>query len=81
MRTVERLQHLVTADGLIGIMSSGHGSVTDNTMGMREAYRGSKAALDTFMRSYAARHKDEGRALVLMAPGWVRTDLGGRKGA
>jgi hypothetical protein len=29
------------------------------------------------MRSYAARHAGEPRALVLMAPGWIRTDLGG----
>ena len=29
------------------------------------------------MRSYAARHAGEHRALVLMAPGWIRTDLGG----
>ena len=29
------------------------------------------------MRSYAARHADDPRTLLLMAPGWVRTDLGG----
>jgi hypothetical protein len=29
------------------------------------------------MRSYAARHAGDGRALVLMAPGWIRTALGG----
>jgi hypothetical protein len=29
------------------------------------------------MRSFAARHANDPRALVLMAPGWVRTDLGG----
>jgi len=40
-------------------------------------YRGSKAALNTFMRSFAARHSDGSRAMVLMAPGWVRTELGG----
>ena len=30
-----------------------------------------------YMRSYAARHAKESRALVLMAPGWIRTELGG----
>jgi len=30
MRVVESLQDLVTADGLIGVMSSGQGSVTNN---------------------------------------------------
>ena len=29
------------------------------------------------MRSYAARHADDGRTLLLLAPGWVRTDMGG----
>ena len=77
MRVVEALQDLVPPTGVIGVMSSGQGSVTNNTNGMREVYRGSKAALNTFMRSFAARHADGSRAMVLMAPGWVRTDLGG----
>jgi hypothetical protein len=29
------------------------------------------------MRSYAARHRGDERTLLLMAPGWVKTDLGG----
>jgi NAD(P)-dependent dehydrogenase (short-subunit alcohol dehydrogenase family) len=77
MRVIESLQALVTADGLIGAMSSGQGSVTNNTNGMREVYRGSKAALNQLMRSFAARQASTQRAMVLMAPGWVRTDLGG----
>lgn len=77
LRTIEALQDLVTADGTIGIMSSGQGSVANNENGRHEVYRGSKAALNTFMRSYAARHAGEARTLLLMAPGWVRTDMGG----
>jgi NAD(P)-dependent dehydrogenase (short-subunit alcohol dehydrogenase family) len=77
MRVVEALQDLVLPTGMIGVMSSGQGSVTNNTNGMREVYRGSKAALNTFMRSFAARHSHDSRAMVLMAPGWVRTELGG----
>jgi len=80
MRVVEALHNLVSPTGVIGIMSSGQGSVSNNTMGMREVYRGSKAALNTFMRSFAARHADDQRAMVLMAPGWVRTDMGGPDG-
>ena len=80
MRVVEALHDLVTPDGTIGVMSSGQGSVTNNTSGMREVYRGSKAALNTFMRSFAARHAADKRAMVLMAPGWVRTDMGGSNG-
>ena len=80
MRVVEALHDLVSPTGTIGVMSSGQGSVSNNTMGMREVYRGSKAALNMFMRSFAARHSSDSRAMVLMAPGWVRTDLGGPDG-
>jgi NAD(P)-dependent dehydrogenase (short-subunit alcohol dehydrogenase family) len=77
MRVIEGLQDLVPANGLIGIMSSGQGSVSNNEKGGHDVYRGSKAALNQYMRSYAARHAGEPRALVLMAPGWIRTALGG----
>ncbi|CAB3750636.1 3-oxoacyl-ACP reductase [Burkholderia sp. MSh2] len=77
MRAIETLQDLVAPDGLIGAMSSGQGSVSNNVNGMREVYRGSKAALNQFMRSFAARHAGTPRAMALMAPGWVRTELGG----
>jgi NAD(P)-dependent dehydrogenase (short-subunit alcohol dehydrogenase family) len=77
MRVIEGLQDLVPADGLIGIMSSGQGSISNNEKGGAEVYRGSKVALNQFMRCYAARHAEEPRALVLMAPGWIRTALGG----
>ena len=78
MRAVEGLQDLVRPDGgVIGVMSSGQGSIANNVKGGHEVYRGSKAALNQYMRSYAARHADDRRALVLMAPGWIRTELGG----
>ncbi len=77
MRVVESLQDLVLPTGTIGIMSSGQGSIANNENGHYEIYRGSKTALNMFMRSFAARHADDSRALLLMAPGWVRTELGG----
>ncbi|MDD1963859.1 SDR family oxidoreductase [Pseudomonas putida] len=77
MRVIEGLQSLVSAEGLIGVMSSGQGSVSNNEKGGHEVYRGSKAALNMYMRSYAARHAEDRRSLVLMAPGWIRTALGG----
>jgi len=77
MRVIETLQDVVRPDGTIGIMSSGQGSVANNERGQYEVYRGSKAALNMFMRSFAARHADDSRTLLLMAPGWVKTDMGG----
>uniref|UniRef100_A0A9E8CS33 SDR family NAD(P)-dependent oxidoreductase n=1 Tax=Bosea sp. NBC_00436 TaxID=2969620 RepID=A0A9E8CS33_9HYPH len=79
LRVIESLQDLVPPDGLIGVMSSGQGSISANENGGHEVYRGSKAALNMYMRSYAARHAGDPRSMVLMAPGWVRTDLGGPK--
>jgi NAD(P)-dependent dehydrogenase (short-subunit alcohol dehydrogenase family) len=77
MRVVEALQDLVRPTGTIGVMSSGQGSVANNENGNYEVYRGSKAALNMFMRSFAARHRSDAKTLLLMAPGWVRTDMGG----
>jgi NAD(P)-dependent dehydrogenase (short-subunit alcohol dehydrogenase family) len=77
MRVIETFEDCVVSNGTIGVMSSGQGSVANNTNGGHEVYRGSKAALNSYMRSYDARHRGEQRTLVLMAPGWVRTDLGG----
>ncbi|MGA6972216.1 MAG: SDR family NAD(P)-dependent oxidoreductase [Candidatus Binatus sp.] len=77
MRVVEIFQDLVLPTGTIGIMSSGQGSITNNDNGHYEIYRASKTALNMLMRSFAARHADDPRTLLLMAPGWVRTELGG----
>lgn len=77
MRVIESFQDLVPAIGTIAAMSSELGSVTDNLDGGWETYRASKAALNTLMRSFAARHAGDPRSLLLMAPGWVRTDMGG----
>ncbi|WP_115717856.1 SDR family NAD(P)-dependent oxidoreductase [Gallaecimonas mangrovi] len=78
MRVVEQLTGKVKADGLIGAMSSGQGSLTNNDNGLRPVYRGSKAVLNMLMKSFACQQGPE-RALALMAPGWIKTDLGGAK--
>ncbi|MEU5590055.1 SDR family NAD(P)-dependent oxidoreductase [Streptomyces chrestomyceticus] len=77
MRAIEALEDLVSPTGLIGVMSSGQGSMTNNTTAGREVYRGSKAALNMFMRSFAVRQSETQRGFVLLAPGWIRTALGG----
>ena len=77
MRIIEALQDMVPAEGLIGVMSSGMGSLANNERGGAEVYRSSKAALNQLMRCYAARQASSPRALLLMAPGWIRTGLGG----
>jgi NAD(P)-dependent dehydrogenase (short-subunit alcohol dehydrogenase family) len=77
MRVIESFKDLVVSTGTIGVMSSGQGSVANNENGLHDVYRATKAALNTLMRSFAARQAGDPRTLLLMAPGWVKTDLGG----
>jgi len=77
MRVVETLADLVRPGGTIGVMSSGLGSIANNLNGGYEVYRGSKAALNMYMRSFANRHGLDRLTYLIVAPGWVRTDMGG----
>lgn len=77
LRVIEALGPLVRPGGAIAAMSSSLGSVSLNESGGMEAYRASKAALNTLLRSYAVRHARDGHTLALVHPGWVRTDMGG----
>jgi NAD(P)-dependent dehydrogenase (short-subunit alcohol dehydrogenase family) len=76
MRVVEAFTDQVRPDGVVAVMSSGLGSVADNDGGGWDVYRASKAALNTLMKSFAARRGDK-RTYLVVAPGWVRTDMGG----
>ncbi len=61
-------------------MSSELGSIANATGGW-QLYASSKAALNMLMKGYAAKHPDDGHALLLVAPGWVRTEMGGSDAA
>jgi NAD(P)-dependent dehydrogenase (short-subunit alcohol dehydrogenase family) len=76
VRAVELLGDLVPADGVIAVMSSELGSITNST-GSWQLYSSSKAALNMLMKGFAARRPDDLRAFLVIAPGWVRTDMGG----
>lgn len=77
VRVLDALADLVTPEGLLGAMSSGQGSIANAGTGSRELYRGSKAALNMFVRCLAARDPAAQRSFLLLAPGWIRTALGG----
>lgn len=77
MRVVAACQDLVAPTGTIGVMSSRQGSIALNTNAGYEVYRASKSALNQLMRCFAARHADDPRTLLLISPGWVRTELSG----
>ncbi len=66
--------------GTLAIMSSRMGSLAlapTYAAGEWETYRASKAALNMLARCFYQRHHDEGRTLLIMHPGWVKTDMGG----
>jgi NAD(P)-dependent dehydrogenase (short-subunit alcohol dehydrogenase family) len=62
---------------LIVTLTSGMGSLADNTSGGSIAYRSSKAAVNMVMRSLAHDLAPLGITCVVVNPGWVRTDMGG----
>src|ERR1700730_15227156 len=64
---------------LVITITSGMGSLADNTSGGSIAYRSSKAAVNMVMRSAAIDLAPRGITCVLVNPGWVRTDMGGLK--
>jgi NAD(P)-dependent dehydrogenase (short-subunit alcohol dehydrogenase family) len=63
---------------LIAALSSGLASLERNRDGGWIAYRVSKAALNMLVRTMAAELRPDGFTCVLIDPGWVRTDMGGR---
>ncbi len=76
MWVVEAIEPLVPTHGAIAVMSSELGSITQNG-GFWEIYSASKAALNMLMKCFAGRHHADPRALLLVAPGWIRTEMGG----
>jgi NAD(P)-dependent dehydrogenase (short-subunit alcohol dehydrogenase family) len=61
----------------VALITSRMGSIADNTSGGTYAYRSSKAALNAAGRCLALDLKDHGIIVLLLHPGWVRTDMGG----
>jgi NAD(P)-dependent dehydrogenase (short-subunit alcohol dehydrogenase family) len=58
-------------------ITSGMGSITDNTSGGSYGYRMSKVALNMMSRSLAVDLRNDGIISFVINPGWVQTDLGG----
>jgi NAD(P)-dependent dehydrogenase (short-subunit alcohol dehydrogenase family) len=61
----------------VAFMSSGLGSVADKTDSYSDLYSASKAALNSLSRSFAASLGGKRITVLAVAPGWVRTDMGG----
>jgi len=75
----EAFADLLTPKATVAFMSSRLGSIAENDYGSWETYRLSKAALNMGARSFFHRHS--AHAVLSIAPGWVRTDMGGAQAA
>ena len=77
IRVADALLGLVKPKGMVAFMSSILGSIGANDDGRAELYRASKAALNSLIRSYRARHADADLTVLALHPGVVRTAMGG----
>ncbi|WP_410014834.1 SDR family NAD(P)-dependent oxidoreductase [Sodalis sp. C49] len=77
MSALRILSPTVRADGVVAVMSSELASIAANTQGGWEPYRSSKSALNQSLRSFIAENPQTPWSLTAVAPGWVRTEMGG----
>jgi NAD(P)-dependent dehydrogenase (short-subunit alcohol dehydrogenase family) len=77
IRVADRLLDNVAAGGMVAFVSSILGSIGTNEDGRAELYRASKAALNSLVRSFRARHADRDVTVLALHPGVVRTAMGG----
>jgi len=73
--------HVAASDfKCIATLSSKMGSMTDNSSGGSYIYRSSKAALNAVMKSLSHDLDELAINVIILHPGWVRTDMGGPNG-
>ena len=79
LRVIEAFREQVARSDrkLIVTITSGMGSIGDNTSGGSVAYRCSKAAVNMVVKCAAVELARRHITCVVMNPGWVRTDMGG----
>lgn len=77
IRVADQLFGTVREGGTIAFMSSILGSIGTNDDGRAELYRASKAALNSLIRSFRARHQRPDLTVLALHPGVVRTSMGG----
>ena len=69
---------LAGEDKKIIFISSQMGSIDDNYSGRFYFYRSSKSALNSAAKSLAIDWKGKNISVLMLHPGWVKTDMGGK---
>lgn len=77
IRVADALSGRLAPGGTVAFMSSILGSIGTNDDGRAELYRASKAALNSLIRSFRARHAQAEMTVLALHPGVVRTSMGG----
>ena len=80
LRTVLELLPNLHDRSKIFILSSRVGSMADNSSGGNYAYRISKAAVNMLGKNLAVDLKNRGISVILLHPGYVRTEMTGGQG-
>ena len=77
---LQALLENVIAGGTKVVMSisSKAGSISSYEKCGRFSYRASKAALNSLMRNASLELEEMGIKILIMSPGWVKTDMGGQ---
>eukprot|EP01063_Lacrimia_lanifica_P002453 TRINITY_DN11297_c0_g1_i1.p1 TRINITY_DN11297_c0_g1~~TRINITY_DN11297_c0_g1_i1.p1 ORF type:complete len:253 (+),score=102.66 TRINITY_DN11297_c0_g1_i1:58-816(+) len=76
LRVQQAVQPSLSEGGKVAIISTGLGSIGDNTGGGKYAYRTSKAGVNMVAKSMAMDLKPKGIAVQAVAPGFVQTQFG-----
>ena len=80
LRVTEALLPRLSKGSKIAIITSRMGSIEDNSSGGAYGYRMSKAAVNAAGMSLAQDLKDKGIPVVILHPGFVKTDMTGGRG-
>lgn len=80
LRVTEALLPSLREGAKVAIITSRMGSIGDNTSGGAYGYRMSKAAVNAAGKSLAEDLRDRGIPVIILHPGFVRTDMTGKRG-
>jgi len=69
--------HVAASDRKQIVAISSVGASVSQARGGQHVYRSSKAALNLCMAGLAREYKERGITVVMLGPGWTKTDMGG----